>query len=76
VVFDNEKTIRSSEVPATMQNRSKNFPDQIGAGKTIFFDIIYSSGVCLKLNILTVKFYSPYQDQKTKGNQLWDLPLW
>ena len=53
VVFDNEKAIRSSQVPAPVQNRSNSFPDPVAANNTISCEISYPNGVCVKLNGLT-----------------------
>ena len=53
VVFDNGKAIRSSPVPAPVQNRSKAFPDPAAANNTISCEISYPNGVCVKLNGLT-----------------------
>jgi hypothetical protein len=53
VVFDHEKAIRSTQVPAPVQNRSKAIADQVAASSTIFCEISYPNGVCLKLNGLT-----------------------
>ena len=53
VVFDNGKAIRSSPIPAPVQNRSKAFPDPVAANNTISCEISYPNGVCLKLNGLT-----------------------
>ena len=53
VVFDNEKAIRSSQVPAPEQNRSKAFPYPAAANNAIFCEISYPNGVRVKLNGLT-----------------------
>ena len=53
VVFDNGKAIRSSQVPAPVQNRSKAFPDPAVANNSISCEISYPNGVCLKLDGLT-----------------------
>jgi len=53
VVFDNGKAIRTSQVPAPVQNRSKAFPDPAAANNAISCEISYPNGVCLKLNGLT-----------------------
>jgi len=53
VIFDNGKAIRSSQVPLTVQNRSKAFPDPTAANNSISCEISYPNGVCLKLNGLT-----------------------
>ena len=53
VVFDNGKAIRSSQIPAPVQNRSKVFPDSASANDSISCEISYPNGVCVKLNGLT-----------------------
>lgn len=53
LVFDHEKAIRSTPVPAPVQNRSKTFSDSEAASSTISCEISYPNGVCLKLNGLT-----------------------
>ena len=53
VVFDNGKAIRTCQVPAPVQNRSKAFPDPTAANNTISCEISYPNGVCVKLNGLT-----------------------
>jgi len=53
VVFDNGKAIRTSQVLAPVQNRSKAFPDPAAANNAIFCEISYPNGVCVKLNGLT-----------------------
>ena len=53
VVFDNEKVVRSSQVPASVQNRSKTFSDPDAPSSSIFCEISYPNGVSLKLNGLT-----------------------
>ena len=53
VVFDNGKAIRTSGVPAPVQNRSQAFPDPAEANNTISCEISYPNGVCVKLNGLT-----------------------
>ena len=53
VVFSNEKAIRSTHIPAPLQNRSKAIADQESASNTISCEISYPNGVCLKLNGLT-----------------------
>ena len=53
VVFDNGKAIRTSQIPAPVQNRSKAFPDPAAANNAIFCEISYPNGVRVKLNGLT-----------------------
>ena len=53
VVFDNGKAIRTSQVPESVQKRSKAFPDSAAANDAISCEISYPNGVCLKLNGLT-----------------------
>lgn len=53
VVFDNGKAIRTSQVPESVQKRSKAFPDSAAANDAISCEINYPNGVCLKLNGLT-----------------------
>ena len=53
VVFDNGKAIRTSQVPESVQKRSKAFPDSAAANDAISCEITYPNGVCLKLNGLT-----------------------
>ena len=53
MVFDNGKAIRSSQVSTPVQNSSKSFADPAAANNTIFCEISYPNGVCLKLNGLT-----------------------
>jgi len=53
VVFDNGNAIRTSQVPAPVQNRTKAFPDPTATNNSISCEISYPNGVCLKLNGLT-----------------------
>ena len=53
VVFDNGKTIHTSQVPVPVQNRSNAFPDPAAANNAIFCEISYPNGVRVKLNGLT-----------------------
>ena len=53
VVFDHAQKTRSTPVSAPVQNRSKAIADQVAASNTIFCEINYPNGVCLKLNGLT-----------------------
>ncbi len=53
VVFENGKSIRSSQVPVPAQKRSKAFPDPAAANNSISCEINYPNGVSVKLNGLT-----------------------
>ncbi len=53
LVFDNEKAIRSSQIPTQVQNRQKAFPDPAAVSNAISCEISYPNGVCVKLNGLT-----------------------
>ena len=50
VVFDNEKAIRSTQVPVPVENRTKAIAVQEAAGNTISCEISYPNGVTIKLN--------------------------
>lgn len=53
VVFDNGKTIHTSQVPVPVQNRSNAFPDPAATNNAISCEISYPNGVRVKLNGLT-----------------------
>ena len=53
VVFDNAPKTLSSQIPASVQNRQKAFPDPAASNNTISCEISYPNGVCVKLNGLT-----------------------
>ena len=53
VVFDHEKAIRSTQIPAPVQNRSKTFSDPEATSSTISCEINYPNGVSVKMNGLT-----------------------
>jgi hypothetical protein len=53
VVFDHAQKNRSPQVAASVQNRTKSFPDPAASNNTISCEISYPNGVRLKLNGLT-----------------------
>ncbi len=53
VVFDNAQKNRSSQIPASVQNRPKAIADLVASSNTISCEISYPNGVSLKLNGLT-----------------------
>ena len=50
VVFENDQQARSSQVPAPVQSRPKNFSNPSAANHGVSCEIRYPNGVCMKLS--------------------------
>jgi hypothetical protein len=50
VVFGNEPQARPSQVPAPVQNRSKNLSNPVARNHGVSCEISYPNGVCMKLS--------------------------
>ena len=53
VVFDHGTKTQASQIPVSVQNRSKTIADPEEVKSTLSCEIDYPNGVCLKLNGLT-----------------------
>lgn len=50
VVFEKEQQVRSFNFPTPVQHRAKTFSNPPAANSSVFCEISYPNGVCMKLS--------------------------